>query len=44
MANIDIRNLKKKFGALEVIPDFSLHADDREFISLLGPSGCGKSS
>lgn len=44
MANIDIKNLKKKFGAIEVIPDFSLHADDREFISLLGPSGCGKST
>ena len=44
MANIDIQNLNKKFGSLEIIPDFSLHVDDREFISLLGPSGCGKST
>ena len=44
MASIDIRNLRKKFGDLEVIPGFSLHAEDREFISLLGPSGCGKST
>ncbi|MEP9386300.1 sn-glycerol-3-phosphate ABC transporter ATP-binding protein UgpC [Mesorhizobium sp. KR9-304] len=44
MANIEIKHLKKKFGALEVIGDFSLQVDDREFISLLGPSGCGKST
>lgn len=44
MANIDIQNLNKKFGDLEIIPDFSLHVEDKEFISLLGPSGCGKST
>lgn len=44
MANIDIQNLNKKFGNLEIIPDFSLHVKDKEFISLLGPSGCGKST
>jgi sn-glycerol 3-phosphate transport system ATP-binding protein len=44
MASIEIRNLKKRFGALEVIPGFTLEVADREFISLLGPSGCGKST
>ncbi|MFT3987915.1 ABC transporter ATP-binding protein [Aestuariivirga sp.] len=44
MANIEIRDLRKKFGSLEVIPGFSLDVKDREFISLLGPSGCGKST
>jgi len=45
MGSIDIRSLSKKFGEHdEVIADFSLHIEDREFISLLGPSGCGKST
>lgn len=44
MANIDIQHLNKKFGDLEIIPDFSLRVKDKEFISLLGPSGCGKST
>lgn len=44
MASIDVKNLSKKFGEVEVINDFSLSVADREFISLLGPSGCGKST
>ena len=44
MAKLEIRHLQKKFGALEVIEDFSLVIEDHEFISLLGPSGCGKST
>jgi len=45
MASIAIRSLGKQFnGRDDVIADFSLHVDDREFVSLLGPSGCGKST
>jgi len=45
MASIAIRRLGKKFnGRDDVIADFSLHVQDREFVSLLGPSGCGKST
>jgi len=44
MGSIDIRRLGKKFGEVEVISEFSLHVEDREFISLLGPSGCGKTT
>lgn len=44
MANIEIQNLNKSFGSVEIIEDFSLQVEDREFISLLGPSGCGKST
>lgn len=44
MAKLEIRHLQKKFGPLEVIEDFNLCVEDREFVSLLGPSGCGKST
>ncbi|SMP18649.1 ABC transporter ATP-binding protein [Shimia sagamensis] len=44
MAEIVCQNIKKNYGAVEVVPDFSLHVEDHEFIVFLGPSGCGKST
>jgi multiple sugar transport system ATP-binding protein len=44
VASIKVRNLNKKFGALQVLADISLDVDDGEFLVLLGPSGCGKST
>ena len=44
MAGIEIRGVKKSFGAVEVIPDLSLAINDGEFVVFLGPSGCGKST
>lgn len=44
MAVLDIRNLRKTFGATEVLRAISFSADVGEFICLLGPSGCGKST
>jgi inositol-phosphate transport system ATP-binding protein len=44
MARIEFRNLVKRFGDVEVIPDMNLTIDDGEFVALLGPSGCGKST
>ena len=44
MAFLDLRNLKKSFGANTVVHDFSLGVARGEFISLLGPSGCGKTT
>ena len=44
MAEIVCQNMKKSYGALEVVPDFNLHVNDHEFIVFLGPSGCGKST
>ena len=44
MARIEFRNLVKRFGDVEVLPDMNLTIDDGEFVALLGPSGCGKST
>ena len=44
MARIEFRNVVKRFGDVEVLPDMNLTIDDGEFVALLGPSGCGKST
>ena len=44
MARIEFRNVVKRFGEVEVIPDMNLVIEDGEFVALLGPSGCGKST
>jgi multiple sugar transport system ATP-binding protein len=41
---ITIDRLNKRFGAVQVLRDFSLASGDGEFLVLLGPSGCGKTS
>ncbi|OCK57131.1 ABC transporter ATP-binding protein [Bradyrhizobium sp. LMTR 3] len=38
------RNLRKDYGALTVVPDFSLEIRRGELVCLLGPSGCGKTT
>jgi len=42
MANIEIRNLSKRYGEHQVLSNFSLELIDGECFTLLGPSGCGK--
>ena len=44
MAGISIQNVYKNYGALNVLKEFSLEIEDREFVVLVGPSGCGKST
>ncbi len=44
MATVDIRDVRKKYGELEVIHGLSLDIADGSFVVLLGPSGCGKST
>jgi multiple sugar transport system ATP-binding protein len=44
MAGIQIDNVRKGFGAIEVLKGVSLSVAPGEFISLVGPSGCGKTT
>jgi multiple sugar transport system ATP-binding protein len=44
MATVDIRNVKKAFGSVEVLHGVSVEIADSEFVVLVGPSGCGKST
>jgi multiple sugar transport system ATP-binding protein len=44
MSSVDLRNIHKAYGNVEVIHDLSLSIDDGEFLALVGPSGCGKST
>jgi multiple sugar transport system ATP-binding protein len=44
MSSLTIRNLRKSFGAVEVLKGINIEAKDGEFIVLVGPSGCGKST
>ena len=44
MAEVTIRDLKKSYGALQVVHGLELDITDGEFVVLVGPSGCGKST
>jgi spermidine/putrescine ABC transporter ATP-binding subunit len=41
---LELRDLRKHFGAVKAIDGVSLEVRDGEFFSLLGPSGCGKTT
>jgi ABC-type Fe3+/spermidine/putrescine transport system ATPase subunit len=43
-SRISIRGIRKAFGKLVAIKDFSLEVAAGEVVSLLGPSGCGKTT
>jgi multiple sugar transport system ATP-binding protein len=44
MASLSIENLKKSYGAVEVLKGIDLEIEDGGFLVLVGPSGCGKST
>ena len=44
MSSIRLENIKKNYNNIEVIKDFNLDIEDKEFLVLVGPSGCGKST
>ena len=44
MATVTLKDVKKSFGATDVIHGISTDIADGEFIVIVGPSGCGKST
>jgi multiple sugar transport system ATP-binding protein len=44
MATVEIRDVRKAFGPLEILHGVSVDIADGEFVVLVGPSGCGKST
>lgn len=44
MAEIELRQVAKKFGELWAVKPMDLTVADGEFVALLGPSGCGKTT
>jgi multiple sugar transport system ATP-binding protein len=44
MANVQIRDVEKFFGAAHIIRGVNIDIEDGQFAVLVGPSGCGKST
>ena len=44
MARIELKGLRKAWGAVTAVDGIDLAVEDGAFVALLGPSGCGKST
>ena len=44
MANVSLNQIRKSFGAVEIIKGVDLDIAHGEFVVFVGPSGCGKST
>lgn len=44
MAQVELQDVRKSFGNVDVIHGVSFSVEDGHFVALLGPSGCGKST
>ncbi len=44
MGFLDINNVTKSYGAMEVLHKVDIQVQEGEFLVLVGPSGCGKST
>jgi multiple sugar transport system ATP-binding protein len=44
LADVRVKNVVKRYGAVQVMHGVSVDIEDGEFVVLVGPSGCGKST
>ena len=44
MGFLDIRNVTKSYGLVQVLHEVDIQVQEGEFLVLVGPSGCGKST
>ncbi|MFO0991375.1 MAG: amino acid ABC transporter ATP-binding protein [Hyphomicrobiales bacterium] len=44
MAFLEMRQVEKRFGLIEVLRGLDLMVDEHQVVCLIGPSGCGKST
>ncbi len=44
MATLELKNIRKSFGDVEVLHGIDASIQDSEFVAILGESGCGKST
>jgi multiple sugar transport system ATP-binding protein len=44
MGFLDIRNVTKSYGSVQVLHEVDISVEEGEFLVLVGPSGCGKST
>jgi sn-glycerol 3-phosphate transport system ATP-binding protein len=44
MATLELRDVKKSYGANAVVHGVSMSVNESEFVVIVGPSGCGKST
>ena len=44
MADLELREVRKSFGSVDVIQGIDLSIEKGEFVVFVGPSGCGKST
>jgi putative spermidine/putrescine transport system ATP-binding protein len=44
MAFLTLDHVRKEFGGIAAVEDFTLDVEGGEFVSFLGPSGCGKTT